>query len=566
MIQGIDRVQRDAADVRERMTESARANASQEENVFASGEQVLRALANQPQVRDAGPTCAKSLRDALKGLLYFTNFFRVDAQGRILCAAVEPTGPRNVTQLPWWQDALKAAGFFITSENPSITGQRGILRGVLPLHRMDGVFDGAIVLSFDVAWLDRLLRTRPLAQDTILAVFDPSGTIIAANDPSSAAAIFAGHPPVRQQEQLLPADRLGHRWTYAMVPINTGGIAVGIARRNTVLFGGTYVHVATDLLLPVLMLGLAWAAIWIATGRLITRWLDYLRRIATAYAHGHYAVRPVALAAAPSEFRELGETISTMADAVEDRDRRLRSALEQKSLLIRETHHRVKNNLQIVMSLLSLQAGRLRDPAAQQALRQAQFRVNALALVHRILYENDELGVIQLTKLIEDVSRQVHDAAGRDSRDVSLEFDLVRRDIASDVAVPLTLFLVEALTNAFRHAYPGVAGGMVRVSLLPAGHEMLRLAVEDDGIGLIPVDGTSGIGSRLIEAFARQVGGSASAHHREPSGTIVELLFPDPEMQGERTTMTHLPEQPPDDNDAPVRPHGEKARDSRPVD
>jgi two-component sensor histidine kinase len=529
IIQGIDRVERDAADVRDRMIESARANASREENVFASGEQVLRALANQPQVREPSPGCAKALADALKGLLYFTNFYRADAQGKVLCAAVAPPAPTNFATRQWWRQAIRTNAFLIAPQGYSPVLQKNVLRGILPLHKADSTFDGAVVLAFDVSWLDRLLRNRPLPQDTVLAVFDPAGTIIAANDEMRAAAIFAGHPPAREQEQLLSAQALGHSWTYALVPISSRGIAVGFARRNSVLFGGTYVHVATDLLLPVFMLAMASAAIWIATGRLITRWLVYLRRIALAYTRGHYGVRPVALAAAPSEFKELGETISAMAAAVEDRDRRLRTALDQKSLLIRETHHRVKNNLQIVMSMLSLQAGKLRDATAQQALRQAQFRVNALALVHRFLYEQEDLATIGLKKLIEDVATQIHEAAGSESRDLMLEFNLASREAGSDLAVPLTLFLVEGLTNAFRHAYPDEARGTVRVSLLPAPGGMLRLAIEDDGIGLAAPDGESGIGSRLIEAFARQIGGTVSVRHRTPTGTAVELLFDDPE-------------------------------------
>src|SRR5205085_11610522 len=117
VVQGIDRVERDIADVRERMTESARANASQEENVFASGEQGLRALANQPQVREGGPGCPQDLADALKGLPYFTNIARVDAQGNVVCAAVmPPQTQQNVASQKWWQPAARETGFFVTPE------------------------------------------------------------------------------------------------------------------------------------------------------------------------------------------------------------------------------------------------------------------------------------------------------------------------------------------------------------------------------------------------------------------------------------------------------------------
>jgi two-component sensor histidine kinase len=277
------------------------------------------------------------------------------------------------------------------------------------------------------------------------------------------------------------------------------------------------------------MLGLASAAIWIATDRQITRWIVYLRRIATAYGRGHYAIRPVALEEAPSEFRMLGETFSAMAAAVQDRDRRLREALAQKSLLIKETHHRVKNNLQIVMSLLSLQAGQLRDTKAQEVLKQAQIRVNALALVHRILHEIEDLGSVDLKRLIEDLAHQIYEGFGADRRDLRLELDITPRMAPSDLAVPITLFTVEAMTNAFKHAFPTDGrGGSIRVSLLPVNGGKLRLAIEDDGIGTPAQPGGNGIGSRLIQAFANQVAGVATVSRRDTGGTIVELLFADP--------------------------------------
>ena len=327
------------------------------------------------------------------------------------------------------------------------------------------------------------------------------------------------------------ARRRGHTAT-PWCPLTGGFAYAAYAMRDSDLFTGTYLHVATDLLLPVLMLGAASLAIWIATDRLVTRWIVYLGA----------SRRPMAAATMRSDPRRwrtrrvssalLGETFSNMAAAVQDRDRELREALEQKSLLIKETHHRVKNNLQIVMSLLSLQSGKLKDPASQSALKQAQARVNALALVHRILHEIEDLDAVDVKALLQDLSRQIQEGFGADRRDLRLDLEIASRRLPSELAVPLTLFTVEALTNAFKHAYPpGARGGVIRVTLLPVDDGKLRLTIEDDGMGVDQQhqDGsTQGIGSRLIQAFAQQVGGTTSVSGREGGGTVVALTFPDP--------------------------------------
>jgi len=535
VVQGIDRVQRDVSDVSDRLVQTARSSAADEENVLASGEQVLRALANQAEVRTGAPDCGKSLANAIKGLNYFTNIARIDARGEVICAAVPPPPDQtNVSDRPWWAEAAHRSGFFITPQIYSVVSHRNVLGGVLPLRTATGAFDGAMALALDVAWLDVLLHTKSIPQGAVVAVFDPAGTIVASNDPEAAEKIFAQPPRTQKTNALFSTNANGEGWRYVFVPLLSNTTTVGFARRTSDLFASTYLHVTTDLLLPVLMLGLASAAIWIFADRQITRWIVYLRRIATAYARGHYAIRPVALEEAPSEFRTLGETFSAMASAVQDRDRRLREALDNKSLMIKETHHRVKNNLQIVMSLLSLQAGKLRDPAAKDALKQAQIRVNALALVHRILHEIEDLGSVDLQRLIHDLAHQIQEGFGAERRDLRLEVDIVARQAPSEIAVPLTLFTVEALTNAFKHAYPVSArGGAIRVTLSPVANGKLRLAVEDDGQGVQGEPDGSGIGSRLIQAFAQQVGGTAIVSRRNTGGTMVELIFPDPLFEHE---------------------------------
>ena len=164
-------------------------------------------------------------------------------------------------------------------------------------------------------------------------------------------------------------------------------------------------------LLPILMIVFAWVAIWLATDRQVTQWINYLRRIAAAYRSGHYAIRPD-LADAPAEFKLLGDAMSEMAEGIQDRDRRLREAVDMKTTLIKEIHHRVKNNLQIVMSLLSIQANQVKDMGARDALMQAQTRINALALVHRILNELEDQSTLDLRQLLEELSRQIAEGMG----------------------------------------------------------------------------------------------------------------------------------------------------------
>jgi two-component sensor histidine kinase len=531
VVHGLDRVQRDVSDVHDRLLQTARAAAAAEENLFASAEQILRAMANQPDVRGGSRGCAMALAHALQGLTYYTNIARIDAGGRLLCSAVPEIQPgANVSGRPWWREAIKQPDFFLTPQIYSPVAKRNVLGGVLPLTGNDGGFDGALVIALDSSWLDAMLHTKPVPASAVVAIFDRTGTMVASSREDVAERLF-GNPirPAASPNLMSAHGPKGHEWSYTVTPLLTDNAFIGFAMPNRQLFASTYVHVGTDLFLPVLMLGAASLAIWIAADRLVTRWLVYLGRIASAYAAGHYAIRPVALEHAPSELRTLGETVSSMADAVQDRDRRLREALAQKSLLIRETHHRVKNNLQIVMSLLSLQAGQLRDPAAQTALRQAQVRVNALALVHRILHEIEDLGAIDLKRLIQDLARQIQEGFGAERRDLKLELDVVPRHAPGDLAVPITLFTVEALTNAFKHAYPvGRSRGVIRVSLLPIPDAKLRLAIEDDGMGVEREGGQEGIGSRLIHAFAQQVGGTASIGPRPGGGTIVALVFPDP--------------------------------------
>ncbi len=281
------------------------------------------------------------------------------------------------------------------------------------------------------------------------------------------------------------------------------------------------------------MILFAWGAIWFATDRQVTQWINYLRRIAVAYRSGHYAIRPD-LVDAPAEFRQLGDAMSEMAEGIQDRDRRLRESVNLKTTLIKEIHHRVKNNLQIVMSLLSIQANQVKDPTARDVLMQAQTRINALALVHRILNELEDQSTLDLKQLLEELSHQVAEGMG-DTENVRIQVDVPHLVVSSGIAVALALFTVEALTNIFKYAFPRNAQnsrtGVITVALTREPEGKLRLSIADDGIGYTMDATGKSVGSRLIRTFGAQLGGVSSVRSEEGRGTVVDLVFPDPGLK-----------------------------------
>ncbi len=282
--------------------------------------------------------------------------------------------------------------------------------------------------------------------------------------------------------------------------------------------------------MPIMMISFAWLGVWFAAERVVTRWILYLRRLSAVYRRGRYGIRPQ-LDGAPSEFRSLGEGMAEMALSIQDRDRRLHDALEQKSILIREIHHRVKNNLQIVMSLLSLQAGQLRDTSAREALTQAQIRINALALVHRILHDAEELATIDLKQLLHELSLQIAEGMGHENASVRIQENVASRRVSGDVAVPVALFVAEALTNIFKYAFAPGTDGLIVMSLLPEATGKLHLSIADNGAGFDASLASSGLGCRLINTFGIQMGGVSKICSEKGKGTRVELVFDDPDCR-----------------------------------
>lgn len=192
--------------------------------------------------------------------------------------------------------------------------------------------------------------------------------------------------------------------------------------------------------------------------------------------------------------------------------------------LIRELHHRTKNNLQVVSSLLALQSKRLHDENARMALEDGRTRVEAMALIHQKLFLNEELASVDMKNYIENLSLSLAESFGFRPANVKTSIALPGYTLDIDRAVPLGLMVNELVTNAFKHAFKGVATPLVEISLQQKEH-LLELTVADNGTGMnnMPDEQTS-FGMKLLHTLAEQLEANVEASHQK--GTTFRITFP----------------------------------------
>jgi len=275
---------------------------------------------------------------------------------------------------------------------------------------------------------------------------------------------------------------------------------------------------------------LALIAVSLVADRVVVRWITYLQRIASLYARGRLSVRPVQAEQMPPEIRELAETLEDMADGIVGRDASLRDSLAQKDELMREIHHRVKNNLQVISSLLNMQQRSLTDPAARSAMSDMRQRITALALVYRALYQGPNLNRVDLRPFLEELTAQLVSGDLVHGLVVKTELKVEPLVIDPDRLAPLALFAVEAITNAQKHAFAG-RGGILTLNFSVRGDEA-ELEISDDGAAPADALVTSGVGRTLMTAFARQLRGRVELTRNEAGGVTARLIFPTPSVEG----------------------------------
>ncbi len=176
-------------------------------------------------------------------------------------------------------------------------------------------------------------------------------------------------------------------------------------------------------------------------------------------------------------------------------------------LLLKEVHHRVKNNLEVVSSLLALQSAQIDDPNTKEAMLEGQNRVNSIGIVHQKLYQGTNLGAIEMKDYVLNLSENILDSFGAENR-VNLNLAMKTLDLDIDTAVPLGLIINELLTNTIKYAFPENNKGMITIKLEKQNNNILHLEVADNGIGKSQITQGTGFGSQLITLLTRQLNGT----------------------------------------------------------
>jgi two-component sensor histidine kinase len=224
------------------------------------------------------------------------------------------------------------------------------------------------------------------------------------------------------------------------------------------------------------------------------------------------------------ELGRLASSFTELRSRLTEVFRSLNASLGEKDVLLREIHHRVKNNLQVVSSLISLQEGKFDDPSYVDAMQTLQDRVRAMAIVHETIYSSGDYVSVHM----DDYLLRVTDSLGAyRSGDADVSLSVIPGDVRLPLeqAIPCGLIAVELATNAIKHAFPGRPSGRIELSIRPE-NDAVVLTVEDDGVGIEGnVGNPTGVGSLIVSALASQLRGVCAVVPGTP-GTRAEVRFP----------------------------------------
>lgn len=531
--------------VRERLSEAAADVMVRQESFLTEGRRLLSVLAMSPALTDNPVACASALSSTLAvSPQRYISFALVEPDGRIGCRAGEGGPVLTDGEAEAVATARATGGFAVGPLDARGSPHTAVLPIAIPLGEGAGARP-VLLASLDERLLLAVSQAQPRRPGFgawVLSANRALATLVDGGDGALPAAADISRLEGAGGQVVQGVGRGTRAYFYVMLAL-PGGASMLLGEPAAASYSTVEVVLGRRLaeLALILLAGLGVVALGadVSVGRPLKQ---VARAVARWRAGGRFDAGP--LPGAPREITDLAQSFADAVTALRVREQQLREAASQQELLMQEIHHRVKNNLQVVASLLNLQASRIRHPGARAEFHSARDRIRALATLHRHLYANGELHTINMRGFLGELCEQLLQAMGETAGGgrIALTIEAPEVQISSDQAVPVALLVTEAVSNAVKYAFPGGRSGHIAVHMTvvrdEAGQEVARLAIDDDGIGIragradADADTGDGLGLRLIGGFARQLGSTLQVSEENGTHYVVEGIV----LRRERTT------------------------------
>ena len=486
-----------------------------------------------PEVLDDGAACIDLMKRMaiLEPAAVFVGF--IPFNGIMTCSSVGKVHDFSKNPFFLKMRDLRVPSFVV---NPNGPIAKASVLGILdPVFDKSGAYVGLAGMSLPHRLLKdlqfgSLMPVEGTATPVVFWTFDGEGNLLSSNiDLADAATRVPKDMPIGQfikseGQVLTGVSKSGLSQIYAVVPIVAGELYLMSSwhPEEQVDFNGFAVWSYAP---PLLM----WLAGLIVAGwaaeRLVTRHVRTLNRAIVGFAKGDRKLQEIDLKGAPLELDQLASAYSAMTESITRSEAELEDSLHQKEALLREVHHRVKNNLQLISSIMNIQLRSTKTVEAKTLMKNLQERIMSLATVHRSLYQSDKVADVGARDLFPSIVRQIMSLSSGAEKPFDTQLDIDDLRLVPDQAVPLALLLAEALTNVVKHGnatrdHPGHL--QVRLKRSGDSDAMMELinsfrAREPKISTQVPHD--AGIGTQLITAFVRQLGGT------QESGILGETYF-----------------------------------------
>ncbi|MEQ9259461.1 MAG: histidine kinase dimerization/phosphoacceptor domain -containing protein [Roseovarius sp.] len=487
-------------------------------------------------LRGSGDTCSAVMAEVVERSEHFAFAgYRDNARG-LICASrdVVENGESPLTALPEIDESSEAV----------LMQPLGFLGGIATFNVTVPVLDagrhiGTVWIAVPVSALNGALAQA--GEEVNLVLFKSDGDIIATEDYTENRRNVL--PAGRSLQELAGSGRQtfrgesreGETRDFAVSPIVSGQVFVlGSWMPQGRGIQMPFFEQALALYFPFAMWAITIAVAYVGVHRLVIRHVRRLRSWMRLYAAGGYDdLSDARLDNAPEELEVVADAFRAMTQRLSEQDRRREEDLKEKTVLLREVHHRVKNNLQLISSMMNMQIRDTDSAEAQRLLRRVQDRVMALSAIHRYLYLARKLSLLRADKLLEDIIQQLVivgtlDESGRQIN-VSTQLDPV--EINPDQSVPLSLLATEAAMNAVKYC-GAAADGTAWINIALKRHDdgnlclsIVNSRAEAQSDALTEEFGSTGLGSRLIKSFATQLNGTLETEDL-PDRFELHVVFP----------------------------------------